>query len=112
MICLTKANLSKSFLFFLFALESVYPTNYLNILQDLGYFCFNDTIFWIPYYMRGRAHGLDPQCNNNIPTIMDLKAVKIEDEEAKGPFGLSFLITQFSISITHNSKMVGPIVKR
>ena len=26
-------------------------------------------------------------------------------------FGLSFLITQFSVSITHNSKMVGPIAK-
>ena len=31
---------------------------------------------------------------------------------AQGPFGLSFLITQFSVSITHNSKMVGPIAKR
>ena len=29
----------------------------------------------------------------------------------KSSFGLSFLITQFSISITHNSKMVGLIAK-
>ena len=32
--------------------------------------------------------------------------------ESWGPFGLSFLITQLSVSITHNSKMVGPIAKR
>ena len=31
--------------------------------------------------------------------------------EIKRLFGLSFLITQFSVSITHNSKMVGPIAK-
>ena len=30
----------------------------------------------------------------------------------KRPFGLSFLITQFSVSITHSSKMIGPIAKR
>ena len=30
----------------------------------------------------------------------------------KRPFGFSFLITQFFVSITHNSKMMGPIVKR
>ena len=29
----------------------------------------------------------------------------------KSPFGLGFLITQFSISITHNLKIVGLIVK-
>ena len=31
--------------------------------------------------------------------------------ESKSLFGLGFLITQFSVSITHNSKMVGPIAK-
>ena len=32
--------------------------------------------------------------------------------EIEGPFGLPFLITQFSVSITHNSKMMGSIAKR
>ena len=32
--------------------------------------------------------------------------------ELKGAFGLAFLVTQFSVSITHNSKMVGLIAKR
>ena len=32
--------------------------------------------------------------------------------ETLGPFGLGFLITQFSVSITHNSKMVGLIAKK
>ena len=30
----------------------------------------------------------------------------------KGVFGLLVSITQFSVSITHNSKMVGPMTKR
>ena len=33
-------------------------------------------------------------------------------EEAKGLFGQGVSTTQFSVSITHNSKMVGPIAKR
>ena len=37
--------------------------------------------------------------------------LRLSTNEAKGPFGLPFLITQFSVSITHNSKMVGPIAK-
>ena len=32
--------------------------------------------------------------------------------ETEGPFGLPFLITQFSVSITYNSKNMGPIAKR
>ena len=32
--------------------------------------------------------------------------------ELYGLFGLTNSVTQFSVSITHNSKMVGPIVKR
>ena len=30
----------------------------------------------------------------------------------KGPFGFTISIIQFSVSITHNSKMVGLIAKR
>ena len=32
--------------------------------------------------------------------------------EVRGPFGFTISITQFSVFITHNSKMVGPIAKR
>ena len=46
-------------------------------------------------------------CLENSVTTSD-----VANKDNKGPFGLSFLITQFSVSITHNSKMVGPIVKR
>ena len=57
---------------------------------------------------------------------MELSTVKKKKKKKKGTtkcekitvkcdvkrlFGLSFLITQFSVSITHNSKMVGPIAK-
>ena len=32
--------------------------------------------------------------------------------KTKGPFGFTISITQFSVSITHNLKMVGLITKR
>ena len=32
--------------------------------------------------------------------------------EVKSLFGLTVSVTQFSVSITHNSKMMGPIAKR
>ena len=36
---------------------------------------------------------------------------KMGEVVVKSPFELLVLITQFSISITHNSKIVGPLVK-
>ena len=38
--------------------------------------------------------------------------IKITISDTKGVFDLAVSITQFSDSITHNSKMVGPMTKR
>ena len=35
-----------------------------------------------------------------------------DNSNAKGVFGLTIFVTQFSFFITHNSKMMGPIAKR
>ena len=43
--------------------------------------------------------------------IAKKKKKKKKKSDIKSPFGLGFLITQFSVSITHNSKMVGSIAK-
>ena len=48
--------------------------------------------------------------NKMYHTVLGI-AKKKKKSDIKSPFGLGFLITQFSVSITHNSKMVESIAK-
>ena len=51
------------------------------------------------------------RCRISQTLVANRYYVCLKGQVAQRLFGLSFLITQFSVSITHNSKMVGPIAK-
>ena len=67
---------------------------------------------WTLFINKLDLHFLPQKKKKKIPTwTLMIHLFFGEKQNVKRLFGLSFLITQFSVSITHNSKMVGPIAK-
>ena len=49
--------------------------------------------------------------NQDLQFYLVLESLNTTDLGVKGVFGSSIFITHISVSITHNSKMVGPIAR-